>query len=87
MMGVQDRTAEEDAAAMGVALVVFWPAIFTIKGNEKSAAEVARLKGEIAAIEKASVAKSCDIKFTTIKPAEQKPAEQTEIVDPTLPVE
>ena len=72
---------------MGVALVVFWPAIFAIKGNEKSAAEVARLKGEIAAIEKASVEKSCDIKFTTIKQAEQKPAEQTEIVDPTPPVE
>ena len=62
-IGAQDQKASNDAAATGVALVLFWPALFFIKGDGASAAEVSRLKGEMEAIESASVRKRCGIEF------------------------
>lgn len=32
--GVQDEKATRDAVAMGVGLIVFWPALFFIGGND-----------------------------------------------------
>ncbi len=61
--GVQNSKATGDAVATGVALVVFWPAAFLIRGDGTTAAEVARLKGEMDAIEAASVKKRCGIEF------------------------
>lgn len=43
--------------------MLFWPALFFIKGEGASAAEVARLKGEMEAIEHASRMKKCGIEF------------------------
>ena len=43
--GVQDQKATGDAVAMTVGLVVFWPALFFMKGDGAQAAEVGRLKG------------------------------------------
>ena len=63
--GVQDQKASGDAVAMGVALVVFWPALFLVKGDGAQAAEVSRLKGEMQAIETASRRKGCGIVFDT----------------------
>lgn len=57
--GVQQGTAGDDAVAMGVGLVLFWPALFFISGSDRSA-ELARLKGEVEAIEKAAIRKDCD---------------------------
>lgn len=67
-MGVQNQKATGDAVAMGVALVVFWPALFFIRGNGADAAEVSRLKGEMQAIESASRLKGCGIKFEQAAP-------------------
>lgn len=61
--GAQDQKATNDAVATGVAIVVFWPAAFFIKGDSTTAAEVSRLKGEMEAIEQASVRKRCGIQF------------------------
>jgi hypothetical protein len=61
--GAQDSKATGDAVATGVGVVLFWPALFFIKGEGASAAEVARLKGEMEAIEQASIQKRCSIQF------------------------
>ena len=61
--GVQDKKAENDAVATGVALVLFWPAAFFIKGDKETSAELARLKGEMDALEQASIKKKCNIVF------------------------
>jgi len=61
--GAQDSKATNDAVATGVGVVLFWPALFFIKGDSTTAAEVARLKGEMEAIEQASVQKRCGIQF------------------------
>lgn len=61
--GAQSSKASGDAVAMGVGLVLFWPSLFFIKGDGTTAAEVARLKGEMEAVEKASISKKCGIKF------------------------
>lgn len=63
LTGVQDKKAENDAVATGVALVLFWPAAFFVKGNGENASELSRLKGELEALEKASIRKNCHIEF------------------------
>jgi hypothetical protein len=65
LAGVQDSKATGDAIATGVGVVLFWPALFFIKGDSTTSAELARLKGEMEAIEAASIKKSCNIKFRT----------------------
>ena len=61
--GAQDQNATSDAVATGVALVVFWPAAFMLKGNSANAQEVAQLKGDMDAIEQANIRKRCGIQF------------------------
>ena len=58
-----DKKADNDALAAGVATVLFWPALFMIKGDGAQAGEVARLKGEMQAIENANMQKNCNIRF------------------------
>jgi hypothetical protein len=66
--GTQQQKASNDAVAMGVGLVLFWPALFFIKGDSQTAGEVARLKGEMDAIQQAGVAKNCGITVQTYGP-------------------
>lgn len=61
--GAQNSKATGDAVATGVGLVLFWPALFLIRGDSNTAAELARLKGEMEAIEQISVRKRCGITF------------------------
>lgn len=61
--GVQDKQANNDAVATGVALVLFWPAAFFIGGNKENAGQLSRLKGEIDALEQANIQKKCGIEF------------------------
>ena len=61
--GAQNSKASGDAVAMGVGLILFWPSLFFIKGDGATAAEVGRLKGEMEAVEQASVKKNCGIQF------------------------
>ena len=63
LSGAQDSKATGDAIATGVGVVLFWPALFFIKGDSTTAADLARLKGEMEAIEQVSIRKSCNIKF------------------------
>ena len=64
LSGVQNDKADGDAVATGVALVLFWPAAFLIKGDGQTAAELGRLKGEFETLEKVSIRKKCNIKFS-----------------------
>ncbi len=66
--GVQDSKATNDAVATGVGVIIFWPALLLIKGDSTTAAELARLKGEMEAIERIAIEKKCNIRF------QQKPA-------------
>lgn len=61
--GAQSSKATTDAVATGVGVILFWPTLFLIKGDGSTAAEVARLKGEMEAIEQVSVQKRCGIEF------------------------
>lgn len=58
--GVQDKTASDDAVAMGVGLVLLWPALFFIDGDDQHV-ELGRLKGEFDALEQAAIQKNCSV--------------------------
>lgn len=62
--GVQNQKASRDAAAMTVAMVIFWPALFFVGGDQGNAAELANLKGQMQAIEEANRTKGCGIQFS-----------------------
>jgi hypothetical protein len=61
--GAQDKQRTNDAVATTVGVVIFWPALFFIGGDKQTAAELARLKGEMDAIEQTSIRKNCGIQF------------------------
>ena len=65
---VQQRS-NNDAVATGVALVLFWPAAFFVKGDGPEAEQYAELVGERQAIEKAAKRKGCKIRFEPLKAA------------------
>jgi len=69
--GAQDQKRTNDQVATGVAIVVFWPAAFLVGGDGQMAAELGQLKGQMVAIEQASIAKKCGIKFEREAPAAQ----------------
>ena len=66
--GVQSSKASSNAVVMGSGLILFWPALFFIKGDGTTAAEVARLKGVMEAVEQASIHKKCGIQFQNAEP-------------------
>ena len=63
LSGVQDSQRTKDQVATGVAVVVFWPAAFLVGGDKQAAAELAQMKGQLIAVEQASIAKKCNIQF------------------------
>jgi hypothetical protein len=65
LTGTQAQKATNDKIAMGVSLIVFWPAVFLIKGDKETAAELARLRGELDALDQASIAKHCGLTIKT----------------------
>lgn len=60
-----NENADGDATAMGVGLVLFWPALFFIDGDTPQAQEYAELKGRFNALEEAAIEKDCGIKIET----------------------
>lgn len=72
--GAQDKKAGNDAAVMAVGMIVFWPALLFTQGDGAQAAEVARLKGEMEAIETASRRNGCGIVFNKTPPKKAAPA-------------
>src|ERR1700719_1698832 len=55
--GAQDSQATKDTVATTVGVIIFWPTLFFIGGDKQNAAELARLKGEMDAIEQVSIRK------------------------------
>ena len=68
--GAQDAKRTNDQVATGVAIVVFWPAAFLVGGDGPMAAELAQLKGQMVAIEQASIQKKCGIQFQREQPTQ-----------------
>jgi hypothetical protein len=59
-----DKTSGNDNAQMAVGMILFWPALFFLEGGDgPEAAEYARLKGELDALETVSIHKKCGLKF------------------------
>lgn len=67
--GAQDEKRTSDAVATTAAVIIFWPAAFLVRGDGQTAAELANLKGQMQAVEQASIQKKCAIQFQSPKPA------------------
>jgi hypothetical protein len=63
LSGAQDQKRTNDQIATGVAIVVFWPAAFLVGGDGQVAAQLSQLKGQLNAVEQASIQKKCGIQF------------------------
>jgi hypothetical protein len=66
--GAQDSQHTKDAVATTAAVIIFWPAAFFVQGDKNNAAQLAQLKGQMDAIQQASIAKNCGIQFQTAPP-------------------
>jgi hypothetical protein len=73
LAGTQDEKATKDALAMGVGLIIFWPALFMVGGNDQQAAELSRIRGEMEALEQVSIRKQCGIRFQRAPTPSQTP--------------
>ncbi|WP_211369256.1 hypothetical protein [Roseospira navarrensis] len=82
LAGQVDDNATGDAVAMGVGVLLFWPALFFIDGDGPEANEYARLKGEREALDQAAIRKDCG--FPVSDPpeiaAEEEPAESVNTI-------
>jgi hypothetical protein len=63
LSGAQDSQRTKDGWATAAAVIVFWPAAFLVGGDKQTAAELANMKGQMVAVEQASIAKKCNIQF------------------------
>jgi len=61
--GAQDSQRTKDVVATTAAVVIFWPAAFFVGGDNAQTAELSRLKGQMQAVEAASIQKKCGISF------------------------
>jgi hypothetical protein len=66
--GAQDKKRSNDQLATGAAIIIFWPAAFFVGGDGQVAAQLAQLKGQMQAIEQASIQKKCGIQFQQAPP-------------------
>jgi len=58
--GQIEDNASGDNMAMGVGMVLFWPALFFLDGDGIESQNYARLKGEYEALEQSAIQKDCD---------------------------
>src|ERR1700744_2506109 len=63
LSGAQDSQRTKDTITTTAAVIIFWPAAFLVGGDKQNAAELAQMKGQMVAIEQASIAQKCDIQF------------------------
>jgi len=63
LSGAQDGQRSKDGLVTAAAIVVFWPAAFFVGGDKQTAAELSQMKGQMIAVEQASIAKKCNIQF------------------------
>lgn len=59
LTGAQNKKANADAVAMGVGLVVFWPALFFLAAGSDKEAELANYKGHYDALTQEGIRKGC----------------------------
>jgi len=65
------KTANNDKAAMGVGMILFFPALFMLEGGDgPEAAEYARMKGEYEALRQQAVMKNCNLEALPPSPDE-----------------
>lgn len=58
------KKADDDAAQMGVGMVLFWPALFFLEGGDGvEAQQYAQYMGELDALETVAIQKECAIDF------------------------
>jgi hypothetical protein len=57
LSGAQDSQRTKDGLATAAAVVIFWPAAFFVGGDKQTAAELSQMKGQMVAVEQASIAK------------------------------
>jgi hypothetical protein len=77
-----DKKADNDAAQMGVGLVLFWPTLFFLEGGDgPEAVEYSNLKGDFEALRTVAVKKKCGADSLPKSPEELiKEAEQAKQV-------
>jgi hypothetical protein len=68
LSGAQDSQRTKDGWTTAAAVVIFWPAAFLVGGDKQTAAELAQMKGQMVAVEQASIQKNCGIKFEGQRP-------------------
>lgn len=59
--GHQKQQASNDAVAMGVGLVLFWPALLSLAGGNDRKEELAGLKGQYDALNQIAIEKKCPV--------------------------
>ena len=68
-----DEKSGSDTTKMTVGLILFWPTLFFLDGDEDGAVEYKRLMGESEAIHQAAVVQKCDLRLLAPpKPKEEK---------------
>src|SRR5204862_2473326 len=63
LSGAQDSQRTKDGVATAAAIVIFWPAAFFVGGDKQTAAELSQMKGQMVAVQQASIQKKCGIQF------------------------
>lgn len=81
--GRLDSKATQDAWAVGVSAVLFWPALFALGGNQSMEQEVARLKGEQVALKSKMRDLNCDEPKTVPPTAQVMPVQP--VMVPVVP--
>ena len=67
--GLQNSQASKDALLMTAGIVIFLPALLFLSGGDgANAAELARLKGSIEALEQTGIRKNCGIQIKRPEP-------------------
>ena len=61
--GQQDKIRQDDTIKTTVGAVIFWPVLLFNSGDGNQASQVASLKGQMQAIQSASVQKKCGFQF------------------------
>ena len=56
-----NKNAQGDSVAMGVGMILFWPSLFFIDGDNPDAQEYSRIRGEYDAAEQAAIQKDCAV--------------------------
>ena len=59
LQGQVDKAASNDKALTGVGLILFFPVLFALGGNQQQEAEYGRLKGESEALQQSAILKKC----------------------------